>query len=150
MMHKHHIIPKHAGGTNDPSNFIKLTIPEHAEAHRVLWEQHGRWQDRMAWLMLSGRTEEGEVVRLEMIRSPEVRAKQSAARKGKSHTPEARAKISAARMGYVPTPEARLKMSASHKGIEHSLEHRAKISASCKAACIRITTQINQRNMHVT
>ena len=52
--HKHHIIPRHAGGTDDPSNLVELTIPEHAEAHRKLYEEHGRWQDRVAWQCLSG------------------------------------------------------------------------------------------------
>ena len=41
MKHKHHIIPKHMGGTNDPSNLIELTVEEHAEAHKLLWEQYG-------------------------------------------------------------------------------------------------------------
>lgn len=54
MEHWHHIVPKHAGGTNDPSNLIQLTVEEHAEAHRKLWEQHGRWQDKIAWKTLSG------------------------------------------------------------------------------------------------
>tara|TARA_B110000285_G_scaffold142092_1_gene158878 strand:- start:197 stop:715 length:519 start_codon:yes stop_codon:yes gene_type:complete len=54
MKHKHHIIPKHAGGTDHPSNLIELTIPEHAEAHRVLYEKYGRWEDRLAWRGLSG------------------------------------------------------------------------------------------------
>ena len=54
MKHWHHIIPKHAGGTNDLSNLVLLTIEEHAEAHRVLYETYGRWQDRVAWLSLSG------------------------------------------------------------------------------------------------
>lgn len=26
MMYKHHIIPRHMGGTNDPSNIIELTV----------------------------------------------------------------------------------------------------------------------------
>ena len=52
--HKHHIIPRHVGGTDDPSNLIELSIEEHAEAHRILYEVHGRWQDRVAWLSLSG------------------------------------------------------------------------------------------------
>ncbi len=51
--HKHHIIPKHAGGTNDPSNLIELTIEEHAEAHRILYETYGRTQDKVAWLGLA-------------------------------------------------------------------------------------------------
>jgi len=28
------------GGTDDPSNLIELTVEEHAEAHRELWEQY--------------------------------------------------------------------------------------------------------------
>ena len=54
IYHKHHIIPKHAGGSDDPSNLIELTIEQHAEAHKTLYEKHGRWQDRIAWLSLSG------------------------------------------------------------------------------------------------
>jgi hypothetical protein len=49
MKHKHHIIPKHMSGTDDPSNLIELTPGEHAEAHRLLYEQHGHWQDYVAW-----------------------------------------------------------------------------------------------------
>ena len=54
MKHLHHIVPKHAGGTNDSSNLVELTVEEHAEAHRLLWEQYGRWQDKIAWKTLSG------------------------------------------------------------------------------------------------
>ena len=54
MKHLHHIVPRHAGGSNDSSNLIELTVEEHAEAHRLLWEQHGRWQDKIAWKTLSG------------------------------------------------------------------------------------------------
>jgi len=53
IYHKHHIIPKHAGGTNHPSNLIELTIEEHAEAHRILFEKYGRWQDDVAWRALT-------------------------------------------------------------------------------------------------
>ena len=49
MKHKHHIIPRHMGGTDDPSNLIELTPEEHAEAHRKLYEDHGHWQDYVAW-----------------------------------------------------------------------------------------------------
>lgn len=54
MKHRHHIIPRHAGGTDDPANIVLLTIEEHAEAHRILYEEHGRWQDYAAWMGLSG------------------------------------------------------------------------------------------------
>lgn len=52
--HKHHILPKHAGGSDDPSNLIELTVTEHAEAHRKLYEEHGRREDYVAWKALSG------------------------------------------------------------------------------------------------
>ena len=54
MKHTHHIIPKHMGGSDDLSNLIELTIEEHAEAHRMLYEQHGKWQDKVAWQGLLG------------------------------------------------------------------------------------------------
>jgi hypothetical protein len=63
MKHKHHIIPKHMGGTNEPSNLVELTVEEHAEAHRVLYEQHGRWQDFYAWQGLSGQIGKEELIR---------------------------------------------------------------------------------------
>jgi hypothetical protein len=53
IYHKHHIIPRHVGGSDDPSNLILLSIEDHAEAHRKLYEEHGRWQDRVAWQFLS-------------------------------------------------------------------------------------------------
>jgi hypothetical protein len=42
------------GGSDDPSNIIELTVEEHAEAHRVLYETHGKEQDLIAWRGLSG------------------------------------------------------------------------------------------------
>ena len=54
MKHKHHIIPKHMGGTNDLSNLVELTVEEHAEAHKLLWEQYKRYQDYYAWQGLAG------------------------------------------------------------------------------------------------
>jgi hypothetical protein len=78
IYHNHHIVPRHIGGTDEPSNIIKLTIEEHAEAHRLLFEQHGRWQDEMAWKALSGQIPYAEITRL----------KQSLANKGKKQSPE--------------------------------------------------------------
>ena len=63
MKHKHHIIPKHAGGTNDPSNLVELTVEEHAEAHRMLYEKYGRYQDYYAWQGLSGQIGKEELIR---------------------------------------------------------------------------------------
>ena len=62
MKHIHHIIPRHMGGTDDPSNLIELTIEEHAEAHLKLYEQYGKRQDLWAYYLLSGKTEEAFIL----------------------------------------------------------------------------------------
>ena len=63
IKHKHHIIPKHAGGTGDPENIIELTAEEHAEAHKKLWEEHGRKEDWLAWQGLSGMIGKDEIIK---------------------------------------------------------------------------------------
>jgi hypothetical protein len=62
-MHKHHIIPKHMGGTDEPSNLVLLTVEEHAEAHRKLFEQYGKKQDELAWKGLLGLIDKEEMSR---------------------------------------------------------------------------------------
>jgi hypothetical protein len=64
IYHKHHIIPRHMGGTDDRSNLIELTVEEHAEAHRKLFEEHGKEEDRIAWLTLSGQASKPEIMRM--------------------------------------------------------------------------------------
>jgi hypothetical protein len=54
MKHKHHIIPRHMGGSNDPSNLVEVTVEEHAELHHQLWEDLGYKEDYIAWQALSG------------------------------------------------------------------------------------------------
>lgn len=62
MKHKHHIIPKHMGGSNDSSNLIELTVEEHASAHRILFETYGRHEDFLAWKGLSGMMTKEEII----------------------------------------------------------------------------------------
>ena len=56
--HKHHIIPKHMGGTDEPSNIIELSREEHAKAHLELYEKYGKMQDLGAYYLLTGQTDE--------------------------------------------------------------------------------------------
>jgi hypothetical protein len=54
IYHKHHIIPRHMGGTDDPSNLIKVNTAMHAFLHKCLYEEHGNQYDFIAWKCLSG------------------------------------------------------------------------------------------------
>ena len=133
IYHIHHIVPRHMGGTDDPSNLIKLTVEEHAEAHRLLWEEHGNEYDLIAWRCLKGIIN-GEEARREAV---------SVATKGKPKSEEHRKKISESRKkdwatndtlraklserskgndygkfkaGWVPSDETKRRMSAGKKG----------------------------------
>jgi hypothetical protein len=55
------------GGSDEPDNLVSLTVAEHAEAHRLLWEQHGREEDYYAWKGLSSHIGKEEI-RLELAR----------------------------------------------------------------------------------
>ena len=95
MKHTHHIIPKYMGGTDDPSNLIELTIEEHAEAHRLLYEQYGNWQDKVAWQGLLG------LMSHEQIMEEMYGARRGEGNNfyGKKHTDETKKKISENRKG---------------------------------------------------
>jgi hypothetical protein len=60
IYHKHHIIPKHMNGSDDVENLIELTIEEHADAHKILWEKYGKVEDKIAWLALTGQITSAE------------------------------------------------------------------------------------------
>jgi len=105
MEHKHHIIPRHMGGTDDPSNIILLSVEEHANAHKLLWEKHSKTEDFMAWKMLSGKTEEAEEARIVLVKkgfqtflngesSAAWKKSISASLKGKKHSSETKKKRS--------------------------------------------------------
>lgn len=51
------------GGTDEPSNLVLLTVEEHAEAHRKLFEQYGKKQDELAWKGLLGLIDKEEMSR---------------------------------------------------------------------------------------
>lgn len=77
IYHIHHIIPKHMGGTDDPSNLIKLTVIEHARAHQLLYEQYGCWQDYLAWKGLSGYLGKEDIIKEKQRLNGKERAKQN-------------------------------------------------------------------------
>lgn len=72
------------GGSDDPSNLIELSVTEHAEAHRILYEKHGKLEDKVAWMALSGQITNQEALQqvLSQPKSEETKRKMSAAHKG--------------------------------------------------------------------
>ena len=54
IFHNHHIIPRHMGGTDEPSNLLKVNTALHAFLHKMLYEEHGSEYDRIAWRCLTG------------------------------------------------------------------------------------------------
>lgn len=63
-MHRHHLLPKRLGGTDDEENLTPpISIELHAEFHKDLWLHYGDQRDYIAWKALSGRIT-GEEARL--------------------------------------------------------------------------------------
>lgn len=85
MKHIHHIVPKHMGGTNDPSNLIELTPEEHADAHRNLYETYGHWQDYVAWKGLERLFSNDDCIRLAIIEGAKMGAKITNGKRWSNH-----------------------------------------------------------------
>ena len=86
MKHEHHIIPKHMGGNDDPSNLVYLTIEEHAKAHKILWEKYGKLEDKVAYMGLLKMIDREQIIHslVSAPKSEEHKRKISKAHKGKS------------------------------------------------------------------
>lgn len=154
MKHKHHIIPRHMGGSDDPSNLVELTITEHADAHRVLYERYGKIQDKIAWLMLSGKTTEAETLRIALatsafqlfvkdpIRSESWRQKISESLRGKTHSAETKKKRSESlREAHKNNPELRERLSIAARMHADEYRDRMKNGLSQKMAAARKTSE---------
>jgi hypothetical protein len=100
------------GGSDDPSNLIKLTVEEHADAHLELYYKHNKIEDWYAYLALSGQ-----------ISSDEARRKVCSERMKKNNptkNPEIVKKILQSRSGYRPSEETKRKTSLSLLGKKKS------------------------------
>jgi len=153
VYHKHHVIPRHAGGTDDPDNLVRLTVEDHADAHRILFEQYGRWQGEIAWKALSGLIPRADVIRevnrlksLGRKHSTATKAKMSAGRIGKLHTEATKAKCRSSKLGVVFTQQHLERLSKSHMGNAMSPETRRKIS---EAKIGRTPSENARRNMSI-
>ena len=120
------------GGSDDSSNLIELTIEQHADAHRALYEEHGKRQDYIAYKSLLKQMDNEE--RQEILSSIG-----GTNNKGKTKSEAHKAKIRAKRNEQVFTEETKKKISAAMKGNSSSKDHssaeyKTKQSAAMKAA----------------
>lgn len=139
IYHKHHIIPKHMGGTDDPSNLVKLTVEEHALAHKQLWEKHGKNEDYLAYRCLSSQISNQEFYY--------EKAKLGGyALKGKKKPAGFGEKISKALIGVPLSEERKRKISESMLGHKVSQKTKDKISKTCKEKGIKPPTGFGINN----
>lgn len=113
LLHRHHIIPKHMGGDDSEHNLIELTIEEHADAHRKLYEQYGKSEDFIAWKALSGQINTADI-QLEKSRLGGKIASQMNI--GSTRTAEQKANMSKAKLGHIRSEASKIKQSESVTG----------------------------------
>lgn len=144
IYHIHHIVPKYRGGSDDPSNLVKLTIEEHAQAHLDLYHQHGDERDLLAYKMLLGQITHAEarLARAKLPKTEEHKRKISEAVKGKRNgmygkklTDSHKEKISKA--NSIPKPHVSENMKKLHaEGKTHSFSREEQLRGVAASAKI--------------
>ena len=122
IYHTHHKYPRHFFkkeewkhldfDVNDPSNLIQLSIEDHAEEHRKLYEKYGYWEDKVAWKTLSGQISVAEAIK-ETQRLANLGNTHT---KGRKLTKEHKDKIGKRLKGRIFKPETLEKMSLAKIG----------------------------------
>lgn len=128
MKHMHHILPKHMGGTDEESNLVELTIEEHAEAHRKLYEEHGKIEDKLAWQGLSGLICKNDIIKELYSEGGKKGGKSKPSQETKNKISNS---VSGENNGMFRkdfSSEHRNKLRQSKLGIELSYEHKESIS----------------------
>jgi hypothetical protein len=113
--HKHHIVPRYLGGTDDESNLVLLHPYDHAIAHFVRWKIFGTDGDAWAFNKLKGWLDDGGMTVKGMRHSEEAKkiiGQKSSSRVRKPHSEATKIKISLNKLGKP----------SNRKGTTHSVE----------------------------
>lgn len=51
---RHHIVPRHMGGSDDSDNLVTVMYRQHILLHLLLWKSYGSAKDKMAYLLMRG------------------------------------------------------------------------------------------------
>jgi len=121
--HTHHILPKHMGGSDEPTNIKEVTVENHAEEHRLLWKKYGKREDWLAWKSLSKQIGKEE---LWLERSSLGGKKMKGYKKTKEHLENISKSLKGKtyeEMGVVNTTERKQKVSEAMMGNTNSKNH---------------------------
>jgi len=66
-LEKHHILPRHADGSNETTNILKVTPKDHTWAHFFRYLQFGELGDATAFLMRQNQTAEAIALRSQLV-----------------------------------------------------------------------------------
>ena len=136
MKHKHHIIPKHRGGSDDPSNLVEVTVTQHAMFHYCEYQLHGKWEDKCAWMVLTENVKNPLHVKGRKL-TEEQRNAMSVRMRGNTRgavpcSEEAKEKISKSNSGKVRSIETKEKLRILNTGKRHSDATKNKCSEAGK------------------
>ena len=136
MKHKHHIVPKHAGGTDDPSNLVEVSVTQHAMFHYCEWRLHGRWEDKCAWQVLANNVKHPLHVKGRKLTDSQ-RKDISERMKGNTHgavpcSEEKKEKLRKSNTGKKLTEETKEKLREINVGRKHTEESKKKCSEAGK------------------
>ena len=152
------------GGSDDPSNLIELTVEDHAAAHKILYEQHGCWQDRVAWQALTKQISCAEAIKQSQreymtnrIVSESTREKMSKVTRdrwltqghpllGKKFSIESRQKMSESHKGRIPGNKGK---KCSLEQIEKNRQAQLKLSSNPCPVCNRLIKNPGNMRQHL-
>ena len=115
------------GGTDDPSNLVQVTIEQHANLHKQLWEDLGCEEDRIAWLCLSGQISNAEAIIL-AVKKANTGRKLVFSEQHKKNLSESRKRQKPPRLGMKTSDETKRKMSDARKKRWQNEEYRKMMS----------------------
>jgi hypothetical protein len=115
---RHHIIHRHEGGSNDPSNLVWLPFKAHRLIHRLDFKlDSDSLKKRHSYLMMYGYTELAKAEQVERARLKGLKAFLGSSRfKGKTQSDFQRLRCSETHKGKIVSEETRAKLSNARKG----------------------------------
>lgn len=125
---RHHIVPRCLGGTNDPTNIVRLTPEEHYIAHQLLvkiYPGNNKLVYAATFMTVYSRDHKGRRINNKLFGW--IKRRLSIAQ-SKPHSDERKLNNSKAQLGKKLTEETKAKMSLSRTGVKHSAEWSTKIS----------------------